>query len=247
MPFEIAIATFVTCQCHNYFATLATRKPSSRNMNLALPPPHCAHDIFQYGCLIAGYKTAATKSEEQVTKADVGRFRSSFGVSPEAIACLIDDLNLQAVTERYTPPKAKELLITLNWLCEYSTESSMSGRFQMSELTIRRKIKANLERIYELRDKKVSFHRAFLSVNMYYLTFMIPTIDCFRLQSCQRQGNRLCWRHTLSYSRASAKSFFQVVLSQVQETCARIRNCFVAVERPSNACQWALHGGWWRP
>ena len=115
------------------------------------------HEIFSYGCKLAGFDQAACKSAEKVTKTDLEKFRSCFVLYPHGIRSILQDLNNQAMENGSRPPKLKELLALANFMMEYRTERAMSGQWKMGEKTLRRQINLSLDAVVGLKDLKIKF------------------------------------------------------------------------------------------
>lgn len=85
---------------------------------------------------IAGFTDArigACKSETNVE-----RFRTWYGVSPEACAEIFQDLQMTMnLVARIENAKALDMLMTLNWLMNYRKEAELAGTFKMNEKTAR--------------------------------------------------------------------------------------------------------------
>lgn len=82
------------------------------------------------------------------------RFRSHYGVGPDAISALISDLN------RLHPEKTldvESLFMAINWLKLYDPEEVMAGRWGFGEEYCRNTVWEYLRRIQKLKSYKISF------------------------------------------------------------------------------------------
>lgn len=74
---------------------------------------------------LVGFKTS--RIERTRYKKNLSRFRRAFGVGPETVAQILNDLSQHEVEEE---PDAVWLLIALNWIRVYNTEEFMEGVFE---------------------------------------------------------------------------------------------------------------------
>ena len=77
---------------------------------------------------LVGFKTS--RIERTRYKKNLSRFRRAFGVGPETVAQILNDLSQHEVEEE---PDAVWLLIALNWIRVYNTEEFMEGVFDLDE------------------------------------------------------------------------------------------------------------------
>ena len=80
--------------------------------------------LLRLGLEIVGFKTGRIQRTRY--KKYLSRFRSSFGVGPDTMAQILNDLSQHEIEEE---PDAVWLLIALNWIRVYNTEEVMEGVF----------------------------------------------------------------------------------------------------------------------
>lgn len=104
-------------------------------------------DIFKLGLSLVGFPDFRQRVSDDVNDR---RFRAFFGIGPIAIAALFKDVS--SISPSIDLAK---LLMTINWLKLYDTEPVMSGRWGMSEQSIRNIVKQYTGRVQELKATKI--------------------------------------------------------------------------------------------
>ena len=118
-----------------------------------------AFHIFCYGYKHAGSGREFLKSSlDKATKHDRRRFYSAYGLTPETIKAIFDDLHtLDIGKSSIRKPNIKFLLMTLNWWKEYRTEENMAGHWKMSEKTFEKHVWAYTRAIQALSEHKIKW------------------------------------------------------------------------------------------
>jgi hypothetical protein len=102
--------------------------------------------ILSKGLSLVGFPSSRQKVRHSL---NVERFRSFYGVGPKAATAILKDLEKKAEME------ISHFFMTLNWLRLYDTEHVLSGRWGLSEETIRNQIKSMSEAIQSLKERKI--------------------------------------------------------------------------------------------
>jgi hypothetical protein len=126
--------------------------------------------ILSLGLSLAGFDLKRQKCSE---KKRLRRFRSHYGVGPDAIAALLSDL------KRLQPEKThnvSSLFMTILWLKLYETEEVMAGRWGFGEEYCRNTVKEYISRIQKLKAYKISFEG--LNPNCTFLP-----VDCMHVRT----------------------------------------------------------------
>jgi hypothetical protein len=111
--------------------------------------------VRNMGLQMAGF--TPERQERTCLATNLARFRSAFGVSPEAIASVLHDLQTtQIVAARDNNLNVYYFLLSVNWCREYKTEKSMAGHYRMDEKTIRSWAFYNVSKIQALKPQKIS-------------------------------------------------------------------------------------------
>jgi hypothetical protein len=112
------------------------------------------NDICELGLQWAGFSRYSRAKEKLKTR----RFRSCYGLDPMSVSAIVNDL------QTTKDPNAKienmnilHLLMTLNWLKTYDTESNLAGRWKMHEDTIRQWIWFYVNKIGGLVGEKIKW------------------------------------------------------------------------------------------
>ncbi len=107
--------------------------------------------ILSLGLYFVGFNSKRQKCSQRTR---LRRFRSHYGVGPDAIAVLLSDL------KRLQPEKTHDLkclFLAINWLKLYDTEEVMAGRWGFGEEYCRNTVKEYISRIQKLNSYKISF------------------------------------------------------------------------------------------
>lgn len=117
-----------------------------------------AYHIFCYGLKHTGHEFTKG-SLDQATKHDNRRFYSSYGLTPETIKAIFDDLQTLDIGQelRIQKPNIKFLLMTLNWWKEYRTENNMAGHWKVSEKTFEKHVWAYTRAIQAISKHKIKW------------------------------------------------------------------------------------------
>lgn len=115
-------------------------------------------DILELGLRTMGYCGAWLNARHELK---MKRFRAAYGTSPIACTIILFDLqSVEAMGDKVIEkPAAINLLLLLQWLKQYPTESVMSGRYCIHEETIRKRLWYYAEAVQQLKAKKVSTYK----------------------------------------------------------------------------------------
>ncbi|KAL3936902.1 MAG: hypothetical protein SGARI_002359 [Bacillariaceae sp.] len=100
--------------------------------------------VLTKGLILCGFECA----RHGAPNTKLRRFRAHFGVGPDAVAAIYNDLIPVGV-------HINDLLMGLNFLKGYDTEHVLSGRWKMDEKKLREKNRATVKAIQALKEKKV--------------------------------------------------------------------------------------------
>ena len=106
--------------------------------------------LLRLGLELAGFNQRRIQRTRY--KKNLSRFRSAYGVGPETVAQILNDLSSHGIEEE---PDPVWLLIALNWMRVYNTEEFMEGVFDHDEKTLREHIWQYILAIRMLKDVKV--------------------------------------------------------------------------------------------
>lgn len=111
-----------------------------------------AVDILHYGLTCAKFtlKTQLNASDKLSNE----RFRSFYGVSPEAYAALHNDLNQQRSSENWIT--CRDLMMTGCWLKQYQVEHVMTGQWGPNEHLVGDITKRTTIMIRSMKEEKIS-------------------------------------------------------------------------------------------
>ena len=109
-------------------------------------------DLLCLGLELVGFKTRRIKRTRY--KKNLSRFCSAFGVGPETVRDLLNDIAQHGIKDE---PDAVWLLIALNWMRVYNTEEFMEGVFDSDEKTIREHVWDYILAIRQLKDVKIKW------------------------------------------------------------------------------------------
>ena len=114
--------------------------------------------IFCYGLRQTG-REFTKASLDEATKHDKRRFQSAYGLTPEAIKAIFDDLHDLDIGHEscIRHPNIKFLFMTLNWWKEYRTEENMAGKWKMSEKTFEKHVWAYTKAIQAIAKHKIKW------------------------------------------------------------------------------------------
>jgi hypothetical protein len=127
--------------------------------------------VLSYGLIYANFDELRQKTVNK--DKNIERFRCFYGVEHKAVAALIKDL----------PDKdfqLKNLFLALNYLKTYSTETVLSGWWNMSEETVRKWTKHYQQEIQKLKEKKVSCMLFFGLLFVFISVICSLTFNSFR-------------------------------------------------------------------
>jgi hypothetical protein len=111
-------------------------------------------EVRNMGLQMAGF--TPERQERTCLATNLARFRSAFGVSPEAIAAVLHDLQTtQIVAARDNNLNVYYFLLSVNWCREYKTEKSMAGHYRLDEKTIRSWAFYYVSKIQALKPQKI--------------------------------------------------------------------------------------------
>jgi hypothetical protein len=132
------------------------------------------------GLELAGFKPRRIQRTRY--KKNLSRFRSAYGVGPETVKQILNDLSLHGTEDE---PDPVWLLIALNWMRMYNTEEFMEGVFDFDEKTIQEHVWQYILAIRKLKVVKVSpLHERNLLPNRISCT---PVLMLF-FDSCRSSG-----------------------------------------------------------
>ncbi|KAL3912528.1 MAG: hypothetical protein SGARI_001109, partial [Bacillariaceae sp.] len=110
--------------------------------------------IMSLGLDFAGFRG---RQERVSFKLNVARFRSFYGVGPDALSCMwCDIIDLDLSKKKLD---AATFLMAMNWLKLYDTEHVLAGRWLQDEKTIRNKICDMVLTIQKLKASKVVWEK----------------------------------------------------------------------------------------
>lgn len=104
------------------------------------------------GLELAGFTRA--RQERTIQRTNRERFRSWYGISPQACSALFEDL--QAAPARVAKANCRFFLMALNWLKNYRSEAELAGQFNMDEKTARKHIWMYARAFQALKPEKIS-------------------------------------------------------------------------------------------
>ena len=111
-----------------------------------------ADEIEYLGLGYAGFPANRQRNK----KTNMRRYRSAYGVGPEACRRVIMDLQSTDIADASVPDvEMRGFFIALFWMKVYSTENNTAGRFGVDEKTARKKAWAYAKAIFALREIKV--------------------------------------------------------------------------------------------
>ena len=90
--------------------------------------------FFGYGLERAGHSWKKT-ALDQATKLDYHRFRSYYGIGPNACWTVFQEIEEK---ELVLKPKIEHFLVALSWMKQYPTESNHAGHWNLTENTSRK-------------------------------------------------------------------------------------------------------------
>lgn len=109
-------------------------------------------DILEIGLFYAGFDVKRQKSNNKNSR----RFRSHYGIGAEAVVAIIVSLSKTKIKEaRLDDVDIVYLLMTLNWMTEYTSEDSLAGRWTVDETTVSKWIWTYATKIQALKKEKV--------------------------------------------------------------------------------------------
>ena len=151
--------------------------------NIKLSYEMNAKAIMSLGLEMVGF---GAKRQNVRDKLNMQRFRSHFGVGPEAIVDIIADMK-----NGKRDTLLSHLMMTLCWLKLYETEHVMSGRWGFGEEFCRDTVKHIATRLKHLKAKKIKFG-PFDSERRY-----LGTVDCvhFEMNEFRTDPNSKWYSH----------------------------------------------------
>lgn len=114
-----------------------------------------AEQFETLGLELAGFTRA--KIERTCQRTNRERFRTWYGISSQACSALFEDLQTTAVPgARINKARARNFLMTLNWLTNYRKEAELAGHFKMDEKTARKHIWTYTKAFQALKVVKIT-------------------------------------------------------------------------------------------
>jgi hypothetical protein len=152
-------------------AATSAQQSTDATYNIKLSYEMNAKAVMSFGLEMVGF---GAKRQNVRDKLNVQRFRSHFGISPEAIVDIIADMKHG---KKRDDTLLSHLMMTLCWLKLYETEHVMSGRWGFGEEFCRDTVKHVATRLQRLKAKKIKFG-PFDSERIY-----LGTVDCVHFET----------------------------------------------------------------
>ena len=131
--------------------TSAQQQSTDATYNIKLSYEMNAKAVMSFGLEMVGF---GEKRQNVQDKLNMQRFRSHFGVGPEAIVDIIADIKHGKKRDNTL---FSHLMMTLCWLKLYETEHLMSGRWGFGEEFCRDTVKHIATKLQSLKTKKIKF------------------------------------------------------------------------------------------
>jgi len=115
--------------------------------------------VFKFGIEKTGHPIWVKDALDKITKLDNERFRQSYGIGPDTLVKVFQDLQSAEIMGEYAikNPSMYNFLMTLHWLRVYNKECNHAGFWHMSENSARDKTWALVKAIQKLVDSKVKW------------------------------------------------------------------------------------------
>jgi hypothetical protein len=116
-------------------------------------------ELLTYGFQFAGHPAWINETPNKLTKFNQECFRSAYGIDPDSLLNVINDLQSPEVlgNQRIKNVNIQELFTALSWLKQYPTEHNHAGRWKSTENTARSKSWKYVLAIQKLIDHKVKW------------------------------------------------------------------------------------------
>jgi hypothetical protein len=115
-------------------------------------------ELLTYGLQFAGHPAWINETPNKLTKLNREHFRSAYGIGPDSLLNVINDLQSPEVlgNQRIKNVNIQELFTALSWLKQYPIEHNHAGRWKSTENTARSKSWKYVLAIQKLIDRKVN-------------------------------------------------------------------------------------------
>jgi hypothetical protein len=112
--------------------------------------------VFKHGLELAGHQWPH-QSLERATNRDISRFRQAYGLGPNAIALVFQDVQSEDILGSFAidSPRLTDVLMALSWLKTYPMEHNHSGRWKLCENTARTRTWHYVKTFQRLKNHKV--------------------------------------------------------------------------------------------
>lgn len=118
-------------------------------------------DWLHLGLDLVGFRSTRQVCRHEM---NVERYMANFGASPETCSAIFLDLQTTHIpTARIDKPNVQYLLMAINWLKTYRTESQMAGTFKVDEKTVRNQVWKYVRAIQALKGQKVRANWTFMA------------------------------------------------------------------------------------
>jgi hypothetical protein len=149
LEFHLAMTLLHSKFCRSEFACISPQHTIFLAMVISISPA----DWLHLGLEVTGFNSIRQACRDEMK---VERFRAHFGASPETCSAIFVDLQTTHIaTARIAKPDVLYLLMAINWLKTYQTESQMAGTFKVDEKTVRTHIWKYVRAIQALKGQKV--------------------------------------------------------------------------------------------
>jgi hypothetical protein len=114
--------------------------------------------VFKYGLELAGHNWPH-QSLDKATKRDINRFRQAYGLGPNAILIVYQDVQSADILGELSIDGANitDMLMALSWLKTYPMEHNHAGKWKLSENTARGRTWRYVKSFQGLKNHKVKW------------------------------------------------------------------------------------------
>ena len=116
------------------------------HLNSSIIMPFSTFDVIRIGSQLVGFHDVYEKDDNEISDLDRRRFLDHFGLLPETVAKIFDDLR-----ESNAPKQSlQNILMCVHWLFCYPTEAELASRWGITENTVRRRNWIVIKTLYDV-------------------------------------------------------------------------------------------------
>ena len=156
----VVFSNNIVAVCHFFEFSCASNKQRFHNSKkkTTMENNDEINDVLSYGLSIAG----RDPSKKWNAAAKIESFRSLYGLQPETVIDILNDLQMMNNENRITRPNSFWFFVTLHWLRVYDVGNNILFTFGIgSKVTLRKYIRIYLKALQALCHSKVRQLRTF--------------------------------------------------------------------------------------